>query len=48
MKSPMKKFTLKDFQKMFPDDDACLEYLRKELYPEVIVCENCKKEARYY
>lgn len=48
MKSPMKKFTLKDFQVMFPDDAACLDYLRNELYPEVIVCEGCQREAKYY
>lgn len=47
-KSPMQKFTLKDFQKMFPDDDACLDYLRHNLYPETIVCEGCGKNARYY
>jgi len=47
-KSPMQKFTLKDFQAMFPDDDTCLDYLRHELYPEVIQCDGCGKGARYY
>jgi transposase len=47
-KSPMQKFTIKDFQDMFPDDDTCLDYLRHQLYPEVIECENCGKDARYY
>lgn len=47
-KSPMQKFTLKDFQAMFPDDNACLDYLRHELYPEVIECDGCGKDARYY
>jgi transposase len=47
-KSPMKKFTIKDFQSMFPDDDACLDYLRHQLYPEVIECANCGRDAKYY
>lgn len=47
-KSPMKKFTIKDFQTMFPDDDACLDYLRHQLYPEIIECANCGRDARYY
>jgi transposase len=47
-KSPMKKFTIKDFQTLFPDDDACLDYLRHQLYPEIIQCENCGRDARHY
>jgi transposase len=47
-KSPMQKFTIKDFQEMFPDNDTCLDYLRHQLYPEVIECENCGKNAKYY
>ncbi len=38
----------KIFKKMFPDDDACLEWLRNRNYPKTIVCENCGKEAKYY
>lgn len=47
-KSPMPKFTLKDFQQMFPDDDSCLDYLRCEWYPEVMTCEGCGREAKFY
>jgi len=47
-KSPMTKFTLKNFQEMFPNDDACLEYLRSEWYPEVMTCEGCGREAKFY
>jgi transposase-like protein len=47
-KSPMEAFTIKEFQKMFPNDDACLEYLRREWFPELITCEGCKREARFY
>ena len=45
-KSPMAKFTLKDFYKMYPTDDACLDYLRQGMvYPEVIKCQHCGREC---
>ncbi len=47
-KSTMTKFTLKNFQQMFPDDDACLDYLRNEWFPEVIKCENCGRDEKFY
>ena len=47
-KSPMTKFTLKQFQAIFPDDASCLDYLRKEWFPEVIKCDNCGREAKFY
>jgi len=47
-KSPMTKFTLKQFNELFPDDDACLDYLRREWFPEVIKCDNCGREAKFY
>ncbi len=47
-KSPMKKFTLTDFQRQFPDDDACLEWLRHKLYPAKIYCPNCAKPTKHH
>jgi len=47
-KSPMTKLTLKNFQTMFPNDDACLEYLRSEWYPEIIECSHCGRSAKFY
>lgn len=47
-KSPMQKFTINQFREMFPNDDACLEYLMKEWYPEIIKCENCGRETKFY
>lgn len=47
-KSPMTKFTLKNFQEMFPDDAACLDYIRSEWFPEVIECPTCEKPAKFY
>lgn len=47
-KSPMQKFTLKQFNNMFPNDDVCLDWLRHSLYPEIITCEGCGRDAKYY
>jgi transposase len=32
------KYTIKDLQRDFPDDDACLEWLKDYLYPDGIYC----------
>lgn len=37
------KYTIKDFQTDFPDDDRCLEWLKDYLYPDGIFCPNDKK-----
>lgn len=47
-KSPMKKYTLKDFYQMFPNDDVCLEWLRAKLYPKKIYCQNCDKPTFHH
>lgn len=47
-KSPMQKFTLMNFQKAFPSDDACLEYIRFKRYPERIDCPSCGKNALFH
>jgi len=48
MKSPMTKFTLKDFQKMFPDDDTCLDHIRYKKYPERIDCPKCGRNSLFH
>jgi transposase-like protein len=40
-KPVMKKYTFKDFQWQFPDDETCLEWLRNRLYPDGITCKLC-------
>ena len=47
-KQKMQKFTIKDFQKMFPDDDTCLDFLYKRNYDEIQTCPNCGKESKFY
>ena len=47
-KSPMTKLTLKDFQKMFPDDDTCLDYIRNLKFPDRIDCPQCGKNSLFH
>ncbi len=37
------KYTITDFRKDFPDEAACLEWLKDYLYPDGITCPKCKK-----
>jgi len=45
-KPKMLPFTVKDFQKQFPDDATCLEWLKNYLYPDGIFCEAYKASPR--
>src|SRR5579859_926687 len=42
------KFTINDFNRMFPDDAACLDWLRNYLYPEGIFCKLCQKVTMHH
>jgi transposase len=42
------KYTIDDFNNKFPDDDSCLDWLRKKLYPNRIYCPNCKKPTKHH
>ncbi|HUI78473.1 MAG TPA: IS1595 family transposase [Bryobacteraceae bacterium] len=42
------KFTINDFNRMFPDDAACLEWLRGYLYPDGIFCKLCEKVTMHH
>jgi len=42
------KFTINDFNRMFPDDAACLDWLRNYLYPEGIFCKLCQKVTKHH
>jgi transposase-like protein len=44
----MNKYTIKDFNKTFPDDDSCLEWLRNYIYPEKIDCPTCQKPTKHH
>jgi len=44
----MKTYTIKDFEKQFPTDDACLEFLFKARYPQGVTCPKCQKVTPHY
>jgi len=44
----VRKYTIAQFNKDFPDDDACLEWLRNQLYPKKIYCPICDKPTKHH
>jgi transposase len=48
MKNKQAKFTNKDFHKMFPDNEACLEWIKNKQYPNGIECPICKKVTKHH
>jgi transposase-like protein/ribosomal protein L24E len=44
----MKTYTIKDFNKQFPTDDACLDYLFKARFPKGAYCDKCQKVTPHY
>lgn len=45
----MEKYTLRDMQRDFPDDKACLDWLLNYRYPNGITCTNCGvKNAKHH
>ena len=42
-----KTFTVQDFFKRFPDDNACLDHLMAVRYGETLECPKCGKEGRF-
>lgn len=44
----MNTYTIKDFNKQFPTDDACLEWLRQNRFPEMIDCPICKQPRLFH
>jgi transposase len=43
----MNKYTIKDFNKQFPDDNACLEWLKNYQFPDGITCKTCGKVTNH-
>lgn len=43
-----KHYTIRDFKRNFPNDDACLEWLKNAKYPDGIFCEKCQKITKHY
>jgi transposase len=42
------KYTFKDFEGEFPDNDACLEWLKNYRFPNGINCPNCEKVTKHH
>jgi transposase-like protein/transcription elongation factor Elf1 len=43
-----REFTAKDFERIFPDDKACLDWLVKQRYPHGIECPTCNKVTKHH
>lgn len=41
-------FTISDFMRRFPDNDACLEKIKLDRFGEQSICAKCRKESRFY
>ena len=44
----MQKFTVRDFNRIFPDDDACLDAIRDLIYPDGIACRKCGEVTKHH
>ena len=44
----MQKYSTRDFDKDFPTDDACLEYLFKSRWPDGVTCGKCQSVTPHY
>lgn len=46
----MKRYTIRDFERNFPDDAACLDWLRTYLYPDGIFCASpaCERVTKHH
>ena len=42
------KYTIRDFQTEFPNDDVCLKWLKDFLYPAGIECHKCGKVTKHH
>lgn len=41
-------YTIRDFERDFPTEERCLDWLRDFLYPEGIFCKNCKALTKHH
>ncbi len=44
----MQRYTINDFNRNYPDEDACLERLKNRRYPDGSTCEKCQRETKYH
>ena len=39
---------LREFNRQFPDDDTCLEWLKDQMFPDGIFCEPCGRATKHH
>lgn len=44
----MEKYSTRDFDRDFPNDDACLEWLKDNRWPNGMTCEKCQQVTPHY
>jgi transposase len=44
----MQRYTIEDFHRDYPDENACLERLRRRHYPDGSTCEKCHRPTKYH
>ena len=44
----MRKYTKTMFDREFPTDDACLEFIRNARWPQGITCKKCGKVTKHF
>ena len=44
----MRKFTIKDLDKRFPNDNVCLEWIKNHRWPQGIECPVCQKVTKHH
>ncbi len=42
------RYNIASFNKEFPDDDTCLEWVKNKLYPDGIICKVCNKVTKHH
>src|SRR5881398_2116888 len=42
------RMTYTEFLRRFPDNDACLDYLKARFYPDGTACPKCEKSSRFH
>ena len=42
------RYTFYQFDRDFPDDDGCLEFLMTYLYPDGVFCPKCQRVTKHY
>ena len=44
----MDRYTIRDFQRDFPDDSSCLEWLKDYRWPDGVPCEKCDRVTKHH